>query len=41
VYIPIVLTLNILVRDMRCIGLGTTQYGGGLEKMVEMLREKG
>jgi CheY-like chemotaxis protein len=35
--IPILLTLNIMIRDIECVGLGSTAYGGGLVKLVEYL----
>jgi signal transduction histidine kinase/DNA-binding response OmpR family regulator len=35
--IPILLTLNIMIRDIECIGLGSTSYGSGLLKLVEYL----
>jgi len=33
--IPVILNLNVSVRDLRCIGLGRKAYGGGLATIVE------
>jgi signal transduction histidine kinase len=38
--IPLILTLNILIRDIRCIGLGSTKYGNGLESILDGLKGK-
>jgi DNA-binding response OmpR family regulator len=37
--IPVILTLNILIRDIECIELGTSGYGSGLAMMLERLRK--
>jgi len=38
--IPLILTLNILIRDIKCIGLDSTKYGNGLERILEGLKGK-
>jgi DNA-binding response OmpR family regulator len=37
--IRVILTLNILIRDIECIGLGSSGYGSGLTMMLERLRK--
>jgi signal transduction histidine kinase/CheY-like chemotaxis protein len=37
--IPIILSLNILIRDMKCIGLGYSDYGNGLDRLQTVLDE--
>lgn len=39
--IPQILTLNIAVRDIVCIGLESSRYGSGLTKMIEKMERKG
>lgn len=39
--IPIILTLNIFLRDMESIGLESSRYGGGLARMLQKLEKKG
>jgi len=34
---PLILVLNIMIRDIRCAGLNSSEYGGGLNKIVEQL----
>jgi len=38
--IPLILTLNILIRDIKCIGLDSTKYGNGLERILVDLKGK-
>jgi signal transduction histidine kinase/DNA-binding response OmpR family regulator len=38
--IPLILTLNIIIRDIECIGLGSSAYGGGPARMLERLKKK-
>lgn len=35
--IPLVLTLNVSMRDIKCIGLDSSKYGSGLDKLYESL----
>lgn len=37
--IPIILSLNILIRDLRCVGLGFSDYGKGLARLQTVLSE--
>ena len=37
--IPIILSLNILIRDLKCIGLGYSDYGKGLGRLQNVLSE--
>lgn len=37
--IPILMTLNIMIRDIECIGLGSSTYGKGLARVVECLED--
>jgi CheY-like chemotaxis protein len=39
--IPIILTLNIFLRDIESIGLESSRYGGGLARMLQKLEKKG
>lgn len=36
--IPLLLTLNILIRDIKCVGLNSSEYGRGLNKLIESLK---
>jgi len=36
--IPLFLILGIMIRDVRCIGLNSSEYGRGLEKILEPLK---
>ncbi|MDH4232073.1 MAG: hybrid sensor histidine kinase/response regulator, partial [Nitrospirota bacterium] len=38
--IPIILSLNILIRDVHCIGLGCSGYGKGLDSLQTVLDER-
>jgi CheY-like chemotaxis protein len=38
--IPLILALNITIRDIRCIGLDSSAYGSGLVKLFETLEER-
>lgn len=38
--IPLLLTLNIFIRDVECIGLNASEYGRGLDKILESLKGK-
>jgi hypothetical protein len=38
--IPLLLALNITIRDIRCIGLDSSDYGSGLVKLFETLEER-
>ena len=37
--IPIILSLNILIRDLKCVGLGHSDYGKGLGRLLTALNE--
>ena len=37
--IPILLSLNILIRDLKCVGLGYSDYGKGLGRLLTVLNE--
>jgi signal transduction histidine kinase/CheY-like chemotaxis protein len=37
--IPIILSLNILIRDLKCVGLGYSDYGKGLGSLQTVLNE--
>ena len=39
--IPLILSLNILIRDLKCIGLGHSDYGKGLARLQTALTEMG
>jgi hypothetical protein len=39
--IPIILSLNILIRDLKCIGLGYSDYGSWLARLQTALNEMG
>ena len=36
--IPILVILNISMRDIKCISLNSSEYGGGLDKILEKLK---
>ena len=38
--IPVILTMNIMLRDIKCIGLGSSGYGGGLSMISDFLKRK-
>jgi len=38
--IPIILVTNIMLRDIKCIGLGSSGYGSGLSMISDFLRRK-
>jgi hypothetical protein len=33
------LSLNILIRDLKCVGLGYSDYGKGLGRLLTVLNE--
>ncbi len=35
---PLLLALNIMIRDMKCVGLGSSDYGKGLDLLFEALK---
>jgi DNA-binding response OmpR family regulator len=37
--LPIILSLNILIRDLKCVGLGYSDYGNGLGSLQTVLNE--
>jgi signal transduction histidine kinase/CheY-like chemotaxis protein len=36
--IPVLLSLNIMIRDVKCIGLGSLEYGSGLGMLLDELK---
>ena len=38
--IPLILTLDILIRDLKCIGLDSSAYGNGIGKILDSLMGK-
>jgi signal transduction histidine kinase/CheY-like chemotaxis protein len=36
---PLFLALGIMIRDVRCIGLNSSDYGSGIEKILELLKD--
>jgi len=36
--VPLLLALNILIRDIKCVGLNSSEYGSGLNKLIESLK---
>lgn len=38
--VPIILKLNILIRDIECISLGSSEYGSGLHMLTEIFRRR-
>jgi hypothetical protein len=38
--IPIIMSLNFLIKDVHCIGLGYSDYGKGLESLRKVLNER-
>lgn len=38
--IPVILATNIMLRDIKCIGLGSSSYGSGLSMISDFLKRK-